>query len=179
MWITCFISFSLVWLEISQNILLLALVTKASLANSDCQQVHRSLLLAYLSHMMKNWTNGRTYRALLPFILESEDVQSLWWEGVRTQDEISSPDRGSMASAFCSSWRWICQLTRITIGTYYTKLFIYLPLSFCDEMLFICIHTVWLPRCLRALLEDMNKLTPSDGKSYQHNRLIQHATNQW
>jgi hypothetical protein len=30
--------------------------------------------------MMKNWTNGRTYRASPPFILENKDVQSLWWK---------------------------------------------------------------------------------------------------
>lgn len=81
MWITCFISFSLVWSEFSQIFCCLLSLSKPVLLTQTFNRYFYSLPPAYLSHMMKNWTNGRTYRALLPFILESEDVQILVVEG--------------------------------------------------------------------------------------------------
>lgn len=81
MWITCCISFSLVWSEILQFFCCWLSLSKLVLLTQTFNRYFYSLLSAYLSHMMKNWTNGRTYRALLPFILESEDVQILVVEG--------------------------------------------------------------------------------------------------
>lgn len=172
MWITCCISFSLVWSEILQCFCCWLSLSKLFLLTQTANRYFQSLLSTYLSHMMKNWTNGRTYRALLPFILESEDVQILVVEG----SENSGWD--------FVTWWWFNGIgslfkleMNLSANSYHNRYILYkaflvrLLLYFCDEMLFICIHTVWFPRRLRELLE-MNKPTPSDGKLCRYIGLV-------